>query len=53
MRSATKVAASIGLTVLLSPFCFAATISGTVKGPDGAPLEGAFLAGSSAGDHVP
>jgi hypothetical protein len=43
MRSATKLSASIGLTVLLTPLCYAATISGTVKGPDGPPFQGAFV----------
>ena len=43
MRSAAKLAGCIGLTVLLTPLCYAATISGTVKGPDGAPFEGAFV----------
>ena len=43
MRSAATLAACIGLTVLLTPLCHAATISGTVKGPDGAPFEGAFV----------
>jgi hypothetical protein len=52
MRTAAGVAASMGLTVLLSPFCLAATISGTVKGPDGAPFEGAFLEAQNAKTRI-
>src|SRR4030081_1116627 len=35
--------ALIGLAVFFSSACYAATITGTVKGPDGAPFEGAFV----------
>jgi virginiamycin B lyase len=43
MRSISKFAGFIGLAVLLAPFSHAGTIAGTVKGPDGAPFEGAFV----------
>src|SRR5262249_53139827 len=43
MHRLTKFVGSLGLLFLLSPISHAATISGTVKGPDGAPFEGAFV----------
>jgi virginiamycin B lyase len=43
MRSQLKFAALAGLAFFLAASCFGATLSGTVKGPDGAPLEGAFV----------
>lgn len=33
----------LGWIVLLSPACFGSTVTGTVKGPDGAPFQGAFV----------
>src|SRR6202521_4324226 len=43
MRSISKVAAFVSLVILFSSSAFAATVTGTVKGPDGAPFEGAFV----------
>jgi virginiamycin B lyase len=43
MRSQSKVLALIGSVVLLSSTCYGATITGTVKGPDGAAFQGAFV----------
>ena len=33
----------LGLALFLAASCYGATLSGTVKGPDGAPVEGAFV----------
>ena len=43
MRSISKLAAFVGFLILFSSSAFAATVTGTVKGPDGAPFEGAFV----------
>src|SRR5579872_4607501 len=43
MRSYFKVLALIGLGIFASSYCHAATITGTVKGVDGAPFQGAFV----------
>ena len=39
----------LGLAILASPCADAATISGTVKGPDGAPFRAAFVQARHAG----
>jgi virginiamycin B lyase len=43
MRLARHLLASVALTVCLVPSTIAATITGTVKGPDGNPFMGAFV----------
>jgi len=43
MRSIGKLAAFANLLLFVSAPAFAATVTGTVKGPDGAPFEGAFV----------
>src|ERR1700687_6001334 len=43
MRLHRKFLALISLVVFFGSACYAATIRGTVKGPDGAPFEGAFV----------
>jgi len=43
MRSQTRILALLGLAFYLAASCYGATVSGTVKGPDGAPVEGAFV----------
>src|SRR6202171_2581359 len=43
MRLQQKFLALISLVVYFGSACYAATITGTVKGPDGAPFEGAFV----------
>src|SRR5579864_7137919 len=43
MRSVAKFLGFLGLSICASASCFGATISGTVKGLDGAPVEGAFV----------
>ncbi len=44
MKPIGKLAALMCLITFLGSFAYGATITGTVKGPDGAPLEGAFVA---------
>ena len=43
MRPQTKLLALIGAILFLGSVCYGATLAGTVKGPDGAPFEGAFV----------
>src|SRR6202142_689949 len=43
MRSQTKSLALVCLALFLAASSYGATVSGTVKGPDGAPVEGAFV----------
>src|SRR5580692_8141828 len=43
MRTMSKLAAFVSIAILFSSSAFAATVTGTVKGPDGAPFEGAFV----------
>src|SRR5579863_5637835 len=43
MRSIGKLLAFACVSMLFSSGAFAATVTGTVKGPDGAPFEGAFV----------
>src|ERR1700692_2215147 len=43
MRSISKLVALVSFLILFSSVAFAATVTGTVKGPDGAPFEGAFV----------
>src|ERR1700680_2097892 len=43
MRSISKLVAFVSFVILFSSSAFAATVTGTVKGPDGAPFEGAFV----------
>src|SRR5665213_4249657 len=43
MRSTRIVVGLLAWAVILAPFCQAASITGTVKGPDGGPFRGAFV----------
>jgi virginiamycin B lyase len=43
MRSQSKVLGLMSLIVVLTGTCYGATITGTVKAPDGASFEGAFV----------
>jgi virginiamycin B lyase len=43
MKLHSKCLAFAGLMVFLGSACYSATITGTVKGPDGAPFQGAFV----------
>src|SRR3984885_3517629 len=43
MRSACKCAALVASVLFFASFAPGATISGTVKGPDGKPFKGAFV----------
>jgi virginiamycin B lyase len=48
MRAFEKMVAVLSLAVSFSSFAQAATVTGTVKGPDGTPFEGAFVQAISA-----
>src|SRR5271169_7230292 len=48
MRSLGKTFALLGLTVFISCACYGAKITGTVKGADGAPFQGAFVEAQNA-----
>ena len=43
MKFQTKFLALLGVWLSIAAACFGATVSGTVKGPDGAPMQGAFV----------
>ncbi len=43
MRTVGKLVSFLGLVALCSSASFAATVTGTVKGPDGAPFKAAFV----------
>jgi virginiamycin B lyase len=43
MKSIRKFVSAASLAILFTSPAFAATVMGTVKGPDGAPFEGAFV----------
>ena len=48
MRSVSKWLAFVSLVLIFSSTAFSATVTGTVKGPDGAPFEGAFVVAVNA-----
>src|SRR5690348_11295090 len=52
MRQLVKFAAFAGLIVVLSAPAHAATVTGNVKGPDGAPFEGAFVQAINSKTHI-
>jgi virginiamycin B lyase len=52
MRQIRNFLAVIGLCIFFSSASFAATLGGTVKGPDGAPFEGAFVQARNAKTHM-
>src|SRR5690349_22324073 len=52
MRSISKLAAFASFIILLSSPSYAATVAGTVKGPDGAPFEGAFVQAVNAKSKI-
>src|SRR6476646_5973040 len=43
MRPAYRISALTALVLFFGSFAYGATISGTVKGPDGKPFKGAFV----------
>jgi len=52
MSSYRKLLAAIFSFVLLGSACYSATITGTVKGPDGAAFQGAFVQAQNAQTHM-
>ena len=52
MRRATKFLTLVSLFVLLSSLVHAATVTGSVKGTDGTPFEGAFVQAINAKTHI-
>ena len=48
MRSSSRVLSFVSLILFSGSACFAATITGTVKGPDSAPFQGAFVEAHNA-----
>src|SRR5579872_4382430 len=52
MRSISKLAAFASFAVLFTSPAFAATVTGTVKGPDGTPFEGAFVQAINSKTHI-
>jgi outer membrane receptor for ferrienterochelin and colicins len=52
MRTRSRFFALVSLVLLLGSVCRAATITGTVKGTDGAPFPGAFVQAQNAKTKV-
>src|SRR5260370_3818822 len=52
MRSISKLTALVSLVIIFSSSTFAATVTGTVKGPDGAPFQGAFVQAVNAKTRI-
>src|SRR5713101_392770 len=52
MRTVSKLVAVLSLVVLFSSLAHAATVTGTVKGPDGTPFDGAFVQTINAKTHI-
>jgi virginiamycin B lyase len=52
MRLASKVGILVSLMAAFSSFVHAATVTGNVKGPDGAPFEGAFVQAVNAKTNI-
>jgi hypothetical protein len=48
MRRQSKLLALISLVIFFGSACYGATLTGTVKGPDGAPFEGVFVQARNA-----
>ena len=48
MRPATRILGVLSAALFAASFVSAATVTGTVKGPDGAPFEGAFVQAQNA-----
>jgi hypothetical protein len=52
MRWPSKFAVLLGLSALLTPAFQAATISGTIRGPNGTPFEGAFVQAQNTKSNI-
>ena len=52
MTTASKWLSTLALVPILGAPAHAATVTGTVKGPDGAPFRGAFIQAQHAGTKI-
>lgn len=52
MRPTAKLVAALALSFAITPLAIAATVSGTVKGPDGQPFEGAFVSAQNTSTKI-
>ena len=52
MKSASKCLGLLVMVLLLVPFAYAATVTGTVKGPDGASFRGAFVQAQNSNTKI-
>jgi virginiamycin B lyase len=52
MRAFSKILAFFSVTILFTSSSYAATVTGTVKGPDGTPFKGAFVQARNAQTHI-
>src|SRR5712671_2169461 len=52
MKSASKYLGLLVMVLLVVPFAYAATVTGTVKGPDGASFRGAFVQAQNSSTKI-
>jgi uncharacterized protein involved in tellurium resistance len=52
MQRLSRILIIAGIFASFSPFSSAATITGIVKGPDGAPFEGGFVEAQNSRTHM-
>src|SRR5712664_212808 len=52
MKSASKYLGLLILVLLLAPLAYGATVTGTVKGPDGASFRGAFVQAQNSSTKI-
>src|SRR5579863_9694474 len=52
MRVSTRITSLTCAVLALASISFAGTVSGTVKGPDGAPFEGAFVGAQNSKTRI-
>ena len=52
MKSASKYLGLLMLVLFFVPFAYGATVTGTVKGPDGASFRGAFVQAQNSNTKI-
>jgi hypothetical protein len=52
MKSASKCLSPLILVLLIIPFAYGATVTGTVKGPDGTSFRGAFVQAQNSSSKI-